>query len=34
MSSDSLGMNLFIDQLARQGIEVVACSGFTRFSRV
>src|SRR3989344_690191 len=34
MSSDSLGMNLFIDQLARQGIEAVACSGFTRFSRV
>ncbi len=34
MSSDSLGMNLFIDQLQRQGIEVVACSGFTRVSRV
>lgn len=34
MSSDSLGMNLFMDQLQRQGIEIVACSGFTRFSRV
>ena len=34
MSSDSLGMNLFIDELEKQGIEVVACSGFTRFSRV
>ncbi|MBX4200572.1 NGG1p interacting factor NIF3 [Candidatus Parcubacteria bacterium] len=34
MSSDSLGMNLLIDELEKQGIEVVACSGFTRFSRV
>jgi putative NIF3 family GTP cyclohydrolase 1 type 2 len=34
MSSDSLGMNLFIDELEKQGVEVVACSGFTRVSRV
>lgn len=34
MSSDSLGMNLFIDALQKQGIEVVACSGFVRVSRV
>jgi len=34
MSSDSLGMNLFMDALQRQGIEIVPCSGFTRFSRV
>lgn len=33
MSSDSLGVNLFVDSLERQGIEIVACSGFTRFSR-
>ena len=34
MSSDSLGMNLFMDELQKQGIDVVACSGFTRVSRV
>lgn len=34
VSSDSLGMNLIIDQYERQGVEVVACSGFTRVSRV
>jgi putative NIF3 family GTP cyclohydrolase 1 type 2 len=34
ISSDSLGVNLFVDELQRQGIEIVACSGFTRFSRV
>jgi|SRR3989344_6950467 len=33
MSSDSLGMNLFIDELEKQGVEVVPCSGFTRVSR-
>ena len=34
ISSDSLGMNLLMDELERQGIEIVPCSGFTRFSRV
>ena len=34
MSSDSLGMNLFMDELQKQGIEIVPCSGFTRVSRV
>jgi len=33
MSSDSLGMNLLMDALEKKGIEIVACSGFTRFSR-
>ena len=33
MSSDSLGTNLFLDKLEKQGIEIVACSGLTRFSR-
>jgi len=33
ISSDSLGMNLFLDELEKQGIEIVPCSGFTRFSR-
>jgi len=33
ISSDSLGVNLFMDELEKQGIEIVPCSGFTRFSR-
>lgn len=33
ISSDSLGVNLFVDELEKQGIEIVPCSGFTRFSR-
>jgi len=33
ISSDSLGMNLFVDELEKQGIEIIPCSGFTRFSR-
>ena len=33
VSSDSLGMNLIIDQFEREGVDVVACSGFTRVSR-
>lgn len=34
MSSDSLGMNLFLDELEKRGIDVVACSGLIRVSRV
>ena len=34
MSSDSLGVNLFMDELEKKGIEIIPCSGFTRFSRV
>ena len=33
VSSDSLGMNLIIDQYERQGVDVLGCSGFTRVSR-
>lgn len=33
MSSDSIGMNLFLDTLEKQGIEIVPTSGFTRVSR-
>lgn len=33
MSSDSLGMNLFLDKLAEEGIEIVPCSGLIRVSR-
>lgn len=33
MSSDSLGMNLLMDELEKRGVEIVSCSGFTRISR-
>lgn len=33
ISSDSLGINLFLDELEKQGIEIIPCSGFTRISR-
>ena len=34
ISSDSLGMNLFLDELEKQGIEIILCSGLIRVSRV
>ncbi len=34
MSSDSLGINLFLDKLEEKGIEVVPCSGLVRISRI
>ena len=34
ISSDSIGMNLFLDELEKKGIEIVPCSGLTRVSRV
>jgi len=33
MSSDSLGVNLFLDELEKRGIEIVPCSGLIRVSR-
>jgi putative NIF3 family GTP cyclohydrolase 1 type 2 len=33
ISSDSIGVNLFLDELERKGIEIVPCSGLTRISR-
>ena len=33
MSSDSLGMNLFLDELEKKGVEVIPCSGLTRVNR-
>lgn len=33
ISSDSLGMNLFLDELEKKGIEVVPCGGLIRVSR-
>lgn len=34
MASDSLGMNLFLDELEKKGIDVLACGGLIRVSRV
>ena len=34
ISSDSLGMNLFLDELEKRGIEIISCSGLDRVSRV
>jgi len=33
LASDSLGMNLFLDHLEKRGLEVVTCSGLTRYKR-
>jgi len=33
ISSDSLGMNLFLDELERKGIEIIPCSGLIRVKR-
>lgn len=33
ISSDSLGMNLFLDELEKKGIEIICSSGLTRFKR-
>ncbi len=33
ISSDSIGMNLFLDELEKRGIEIFSCSGLIRISR-
>ena len=33
ISSDSVGVNLFLDELEKKGIEVVTCSGLMRVKR-
>ncbi|HHU31624.1 MAG TPA: NGG1p interacting factor NIF3 [Clostridia bacterium] len=33
MSSDSLGMNLLLDELEKRGVEVISCSGLIRYKR-
>lgn len=33
ISSDSLGMNLFLDELEKQGVEVIPCGGLIRVNR-
>ncbi len=34
ISSDSIGMNLFLDWLEKRGIEILSCSGLIRVSRI
>lgn len=34
ISSDSLGVNLFLDELEKKGIEIIPCSGLIRVSRI
>ncbi len=33
-ASDSIGMNLFLDELEKKGVEIIPCSGFIRVSRM
>ncbi|MDD2444456.1 MAG: NGG1p interacting factor NIF3 [Desulfotomaculaceae bacterium] len=33
MASDSLGLNLFLDELAGRGIEIIPCAGLLRYKR-
>jgi putative NIF3 family GTP cyclohydrolase 1 type 2 len=33
ISSDSLGVNIFLDELEKRGVEIIPCSGFIRVSR-
>lgn len=33
IASDSLGMNLFLDELENQGVKIIPCSGLTRVKR-
>lgn len=34
ISSDSIGMNLLLDELEKQGIEIIPCSGLIRVNRI
>ena len=34
IASDSLGMNLFLDELEKKGIEIIPCSGLIRVKRI
>ncbi|MDP2864081.1 MAG: Nif3-like dinuclear metal center hexameric protein [bacterium] len=34
ISSDSLGMNLFLDELEKRELEIISCSGLIRISRI
>jgi len=34
MASDSLGLNIVMDELEKRGVEIIPCSGFIRYSRL
>ena len=34
MSSDSIGMNVLLDEMERGGVQVVSCGGLFRVSRI
>lgn len=34
MAADSIGANIFLDELEKQGVDVIACSGLIRYSRI
>ena len=34
ISSDSLGMNIFLDELEKKGVQIIPCSGLIRVSRI
>ncbi len=34
ISSDSIGMNLFLDELEKRGIKIIPCSGLIRINRI
>jgi hypothetical protein len=33
IASDSLGMNLFLDELEKKGVEIIPCGGLIRVNR-
>jgi hypothetical protein len=33
MASDSLGVNILLDEMEKKGVEIVACGGYIRVSR-
>lgn len=34
IASDSLGLNIIMDELEKRGVEIIPCSGYIRYSRV
>jgi putative NIF3 family GTP cyclohydrolase 1 type 2 len=33
MASDSIGANIFLDELEKKGVEIIPCSGLIRIKR-
>lgn len=34
IASDSIGMNILMDELEKRGVEIIPCSGYIRYSRI